>query len=466
MQQKRLIIALVLSSAILFLWSYFYPGKPPENPQPTPASSPTATATPAPTQSAQSNQSQQPPSNPSSGTVAQNSAPRRGLTIRTPLYDIKFDSQGAEPISWIIKKNKSKEGEKEIFSVAGPSKARIPLELISPEGLKRQPRQVPLQIHTGDAAFDAAIAAATYTVEGVDSATGDLEINLTAGQKKEISFLFDGNGAQIKKTILFDADRYTADLSLLLQRNGQPVPQVKLSVGPSVGDQGIGHHSFYSVAPEAVSFVGTGVVRHTADAINRNKNSPDHLNLTGPVNWAGVGDTYFAMVAMPLVSSEGLEYRTVAYEYKPDGGTGEKRYLITGYVPVPSDGGRTLIYAGPKDHYLLEEASHEITSVAQRQVDLDGLIDYGYLSTVSRPIAVPILKAISFLYKLTGSYGLAIILFTIVIYSLFFPLKWRSSKSMKKAQKLAPKMKELQEKIKGMKQNDPRLKELQVEQLR
>ena len=45
-----------------------------------------------------------------------------------------------------------------------------------------------------------------------------------------------------------------------------------------------------------------------------------------------------------------------------------------------------------------------------------------------------------------------------MIYSLFFPLKWRSSKAMKKAQKLAPKMKELQEKIKGMKQKDPRLK--------
>jgi YidC/Oxa1 family membrane protein insertase len=37
---------------------------------------------------------------------------------------------------------------------------------------------------------------------------------------------------------------------------------------------------------------------------------------------------------------------------------------------------------------------------------------------------------------------------------------------MKKAQKLAPKMKELQEKMKGMKQNDPRLKELQMDQLR
>jgi YidC/Oxa1 family membrane protein insertase len=81
-------------------------------------------------------------------------------------------------------------------------------------------------------------------------------------------------------------------------------------------------------------------------------------------------------------------------------------------------------------------------------------------------LSVPILQAITFLNKLTGSYGVAIILFTIVIYSLFFPLKWRSSKAMKKAAKLAPKMKDLQEKIKGLKQNDPRLKELQMEQLK
>jgi len=53
-----------------------------------------------------------------------------------------------------------------------------------------------------------------------------------------------------------------------------------------------------------------------------------------------------------------------------------------------------------------------------------------------------------------------------LIYSLFFPLKWQSSRKMKKAQKYAPRMKELQEKIKGMKQSDPKLKELQVEQLR
>jgi YidC/Oxa1 family membrane protein insertase len=93
------------------------------------------------------------------------------------------------------------------------------------------------------------------------------------------------------------------------------------------------------------------------------------------------------------------------------------------------------------------------------------LIDYGWLG-FTRPIAVQLLKAIKFLNDLTGNYGVAIILFTIGIYMLFFPLKWRSTKSMKKAQKHAPRMKELQEKIKGLKPNDPRLKELQMEQLR
>ncbi|HEY6659738.1 MAG TPA: membrane protein insertase YidC, partial [Pyrinomonadaceae bacterium] len=158
--------------------------------------------------------------------------------------------------------------------------------------------------------------------------------------------------------------------------------------------------------------------------------------------------------------------RTVAYEHKANGGTPEKKFLITAFVPVASDGATTIIYTGPKDHYLLTQSSEEISKFVPRKIDLEGLIDYGFLGWLSRPLAVPILQAITYLYKLTSSYGVAIILFTIVIYSLFFPLKWRSSKAMKKAQKLAPKMKELQEKIKGMKQNDPRLKELQMDQLR
>jgi YidC/Oxa1 family membrane protein insertase len=162
----------------------------------------------------------------------------------------------------------------------------------------------------------------------------------------------------------------------------------------------------------------------------------------------------------------GLEYRTEKYEHQANGQK-EVRFLITGFVPVPSDGAPIQIFAGPKDHDQLQETSEFINkNLPGQQIDLGQLINYGWTQRITKPLSTPILAAIKQLNRLTGSYGLAIILFTIIIYTLFFPLKWRSSKSMKKAQKLAPRMKEVQEKIKGMKQNDPRLKELQMEQLR
>src|ERR671926_391121 len=99
MQQKRLLIALVLSSVILFLWTYFYPV-----PQPTqkPGTTPSPTASPAATQqTANSNSAPTPaPQQPAPNVSA---APQRTITIRTPLYDAKFDTLGAEPVSWIIK---------------------------------------------------------------------------------------------------------------------------------------------------------------------------------------------------------------------------------------------------------------------------------------------------------------------------------------------------------------------------
>ena len=470
MQQKRLLLALVLSSAILFLWTYFYPAPPLKNAQPgaTPGAtpSPSSNASPAQQQAAAPNAA---PGAPQSTTPLQvanvNAAPKRTITIKTPLYVTKFDTQGAEPVSWIITTNKN--GKTPIYSVGGRKEDKVPLELISAEGLKRQPRMVPLQLYTGDAALDALLASATYRVEGVDKPDGDVEIELSSEQKKELTFVFeDPNQVQVRKTILFDGDRYETDLNVHVKRGDQVVPQVKLAIGPSIGDQGIARHTFYSVAPEGVATVADKLERHPAAGINSNSKSPDHLLLNGPIDWAGIADTYFAMVAVPPAKTEGLEYRTVAYEHKPEGRAAEKRFLITALVPIPSDGSRTLIYSGPKDHYLLTSASDDISGVLSRPVNIERLIDYGYLGWISRPLAVPILQAITFLSKATKSYGIAIILFTIVIYSLFFPLKWRSSKSMKKAQKLAPKMKELQEKIKGLKQNDPRLKELQMEQFR
>ena len=459
MQQKRLLLALLISVAILTVWSYFF-AKPPQQP---PASQPTAAATASPQQQ---NIAATPTPAPTPLVIVNTTQSPRTVTVKTPLYEAKLDSRGAEVVSWIIKKNK--DSGREIFSVAGDKSNAQPLQLVSAEGLKRQPRTVPLQILTGDSGLDGALAGSAYEVQGIDSTSPDVELNLSGTEKKSLTFSLrdENSGLDVSKTITFAADDYTVDLELKLKRNDQVVP-AKLKLGPSIGDQGIKHYTFYSVAPEGIVSFGDKVERHTAASINENKSSPDRLSLPGSVDWAAIGDTYFAMVAIPSRRLEGIEFRTVQYDFNPNGKL-EKRYLTEAMVPVPTDGAKTIVYVGPKDHFILTQDSQEISGAAGvgRPVDLEGLIDYGWFTWLSRPIAVPILKAIRWLYRLTNSYGVAIIIFTIVIYSLFFPLKWRSSKAMKKAQKLAPRMKELQDKIKGMKQNDPKLKELQMEQLR
>jgi YidC/Oxa1 family membrane protein insertase len=459
MQQKRLLLAILISTAILFGWTYLFPIKPP--PRPNPGNpNPSAQLSPLVPSPVQSPSSQQ-----GSAVSSADSMPERKIIVRGPLYEATFDSRGAVVVSWILKKNQ--ENNRELSSAGGDKKHQLPLELISQEGLKHQPPEAPLRVLTGDASLDSMLSTRNYSIDGFEKGAADVVINLTANEKKRLTFsLHDGaNKLEIAKSITFDAESYSADLEVKATRGGEPMPQVKLQIGPSIGDQGIKYYSFYSVAPEAIASVSDKLDRYTGNAINENKASPDRLSLAGDVDWAGVGDTYFAMVAVPSRRVSGVDFITSAYDHRDDGKP-EKRFLTRALVSIPADGSRTVLYVGPKDHYLLTKASQEIGAQVGRKLDLEGLINYGWFGVISRPIADPILMCIKFLAKLTGSYGLAIILFTIIIYSAFFPLKWRSSKAMKKAQKLAPRMKELQEKIKGMKQSDPRLKELQMEQLR
>ena len=459
MQQKRLVLALLISTAVLFGWNYLFPIKTPQNPGTTNSSSPSPTANAtltAPTPAAS-------PS-PIATAASMDSVPQRIFVVKTPLYDAKFDTHGAVAISWVLKKNK--DNGQDLYSAGADKKQRLPLELVSQEGLQRVPREAPLDLFTGDNSLDSLIAGRNYNVEGYTTNTsGEVVISLAAKEKKRLDFVLRDttSNVEIVKSITFDAESYATDLEVKVRRGDQTLPQVKIQVGPSIGDQGVKHYNFYSVAPEAIAFVGDKIERHAAAEINEKKG--DHLLLPGDVDWAGVGDSYFAMVVVPARRSQGLEYLTTAYEPK-DSGKPEKKHLLRSLVPIPADGSKSVVYIGPKDHYVLKKANAEIGAEVGRQLDLEGLINYGFGGTISRPIAEQLLWCIKKLYQLTGSYGLAIILFTIIIYSAFFPLKWRSSKAMKKAQKLAPKMKEIQEKIKAMKQTDPRLKELQMEQLR
>ncbi|HSV33313.1 MAG TPA: membrane protein insertase YidC [Pyrinomonadaceae bacterium] len=481
-QQQRFILALVASAAVLILWNYLYPPVKPPQPNVNANSQQTAQVSPQPT--TQTTPTPQPVQSASQVPVpAPDTTPQRKIRIVTPLYEATFDSRGAVATSWIVKKNKNT--GRDIYAASSTRNNPKPLELIAagPAGVSPDQLFQPLRLVTGDPAIDPVLASKNFTVAGdgnadtVDVATGSKRVDFTLHD--------EATGLEVTKSVTFLADRYSAEIELKLSRNGQVIPQVALAVGPNIGDQGIDHYSFYLYAPEGISVVNGEAQRINAQEVHADRKSSGLINrlleglglksvvtkpvdreaVDGSVQWAGVGDTYFAMIAVPAKPISGLEYRSVSYEQKVDDKP-EQRMLITGLVPVPADGSKTELYVGPKDHRLLDEASKEIAKAGGPQVDLGEAINYGFLAWMRRGLAVPILFSINELQKLTGSYGVAIILFTIFIYSLFFPLKWQSSRKMKKAQKYAPRMKELQEKLKGMKQSDPRMKELQMEQLR
>jgi len=98
---------------------------------------------------------------------------------------------------------------------------------------------------------------------------------------------------------------------------------------------------------------------------------------------------------------------------------GEGDYLIHGYI-------------GPKEYRILKSLSPQLTDV----------IEYGWFTFLSKPF----FAVIVWIHGFVGNWGWAIILFTLLVKVILFPLSYKGMMSMQKLKDLAPKMKELKEK--------------------
>lgn len=477
--QSRFIIAAALSMAVLLGWSYIFPPAKkvdPANTNTAQTANVETTATPI---------VESQPNQPVQQTVAATSdnIPNKEITIKTPLYQVKLDSKGALATSWVLLKNLSPRGEKNLYADGSNNNEQQPLELISQKALEQNPREIPFRLATGDQNTDALINERNYQVSVSDN------VELGAGQTKQIDYVLkdEASGLEVTKTFIFNADSYVSDLQVKLTRNGQPVQNTKLLIGASVGDQGIKHHNYYHIEPEAVAYVNGDMQRHTSASLIASEKESGELAVNGDVDWAGIGDAYFAMAAIPSTKTNGLQYRSSKYEIATepffDGifgwitrreKTSEIRHLLTAYVPINADGSTTKIYTGTKDYFVLNQYNESLTKSVGRPIDIEDFINFSnwtYLRPILKKLAVPILYALTFLNTFTNSYGLAIIIFTLFFYSLLFPMRWYQSKSFKKASGNAPKMKDLQERLKEMQKkgvpaDDPRMRELQMEQLK
>ncbi len=484
--QLRFFLAAALSMMVLFGWSYFFSPPKPEADNANTAQTQNVNAPPTAADPQSQPTAQTAPNQTAETAPTADNIPNKTITIKSPLYEVKFDSKGALATSWILLKNKNPRGETPLFADSADGNNQKPLQLISEQALNRNPREIPFRLSTGDPNLDNLLNQRNYQISVAEET-----VELGEGQEKQIDFTLrdEASGIEAVKTFIFRSDSFISDLNLKVTRNGQPVPNTKLLVGASIGDHAINHHNFYQIESEAVASINGDIERHQGyySFEYDGQNNGNVLAFPGNVSWAGVADAYFAMAAIPDTPTQGLEFRASKYDVQTapyfDGiiswvlrneKTSETRHLVTAYVPVNADGSTTKIFTGPKDYFLLSNLNETLTASVGRPIDIEDVINfsnYGIIRPITKYLSVPILYSLNFFNNFTHNYGVAIILFTLLFYSLLFPLRWSQSKSFKKAQKNAPKMKEVQDRLKdlqkqGIPADDPRMRAVQMEQLK
>ncbi|MFV0388099.1 MAG: membrane protein insertase YidC [Pyrinomonadaceae bacterium] len=486
--QSRFLIAAVLSMVVIGGWSYFFAPSKPANDANANVTTNSNIAQSESNANSNLNSDTNSATGENAGTekpvaeaaVQVDDVPNKTITIKSPLYSVKLDSKGAVATSWVLLLNDSTSADdrKPLYAQGSTKTKKIPLELISAEGLKRN--QAPFRLLTGDADFDNLVNSRNYQVADSES-----EVELKGNETKKIDFVLSaGDGTEVVKSYTFRADSYLNDIAVTIKKQGKTIPNAKLVIGPSIGDQGIEHYTFYKVEPEGLGLVNDGRERKYAASIVDENTGKGASSVPGEIDWAGIGDTYFAMLAVPSAKTQGLEYTSESFQVKTEpfySGiiawiTRKKtdtitKHLMTAQVPIVADGKVTTVYTGTKDYFVLTDYNKTLSEHVGRPIDIEDTINYGYLRFITKPLSVPILYCLTFIYDFTHNYGISIILFTLLFYSLLFPLRWFSSKSFKKSQKNAPKMKELQDKLKalqkkGVPMDDPEMRKLQMEQLK
>ncbi len=167
-----------------------------------------------------------------------------------------------------------------------------------------------------------------------------------------------------------------------------------------------------------------GQIRHFAYYNNAKLNTVtvgDDKESDGSIKWIGVDHNYH-LFSFVFNSPE-----TTRYKITEDGkfyvDTNDKKTSLSGYFVFTKKTYDHLVSLGDNLHLS---------------------VDFGMLSI----LAVPMLHSLQWLYKYIPNYGLAIIILTILIRLITFPLQWKSFVSMKKMQKIQPDLQKIREKYK------------------
>ncbi len=255
------------------------------------------------------------------------------------------------------------------------------------------------------------------------------QLTVQAGEEKELVLSATQQGVTIEKIFRFRGDEYLVDVEYTMTNNTEDAKQaavfaqIKRDTRPPINED------TFALAPRpylGAAFTTPEERYLKIDFEDIDDDGPFDATLTG--GWVAFLQHYFlsAWIA-PEEQTNRFSGRRSADGTYIFGFTGALQEVAAGAT------GRwqTQFYAGPKNQKRLEEIAE----------NLNLTVDYGFLWWV----AVPLFYLLDWLYGIAGNWGVAIILLTVIVKLVLFPLSAAGYKSMANMRRVAPAMKRLQE---------------------
>jgi len=430
---KRTLLAVVLSIIVLLVYQNFF-AKPPVKTATAPTGQEAAvapkTATPAPAATAAA------PA-PAAATIQTTTTGRvaaapavtgteRDVVVETPLYRAVFTTRGAALKSFQLKQYKTESANSEdiydtfmrLIGQGKPKPAGGPklIELVHvSEGMPR-----PLSVSFPDSTVNIP-GDGFYEVDGI------LLDMIKGGESRRLTFTQSYPGEmKVEKTFTFHPDKFSFELEVRVHNLGS----VPLNQNGSLT-----WYQYVDPAAPVDSYGHDGPVSYIAKSIDRPEVAKMDADKTfGPdVSWGGFESKYFIASLIPQNPSlTSFRMTKDSSNLVAVGLKGPKNTIPPGQPGLFN----YTLYLGPKDYDILKT----------QNIGLENAIDFG---DWLKWLAIPLLVSLKFLYGYVGNYGIAIIILTILIKLIFWPLGNKSYKSMKEMQKLQPLMAALREKYKN-----------------
>lgn len=408
MDTHRAFLAIVLSFIILVGYQYLFIGQPPES-QPPPGTVEETPSMPRPSVP-------QPTGEPLPSGIDQATSPNdltlptpvregRDIVVDTKLFQAVITETGGGIKSFKLKKYQEtlEPDSKPVELVKTDFFSELPLYFTW--GAEPSRSEVPVYSADQD----------SLPLAGLDRERSlTLKANLSSGISITRKFVFDDQNYQIKLAI---------DIHNTSSQSLQGAPYLALVNRP-----------FTESSASRYLFSGPAVlIDDDLKEIKTSDLETEARTMRGRIDWTAYEGTYFMTGVIPEKKENGV-VRLQA--------VGDKisTLLSNDADIIPSQGHKQYNYTlffGPKKLSILK----------QIDADLQRIVNFGWFDVLAKPTLV----LLNFLYGFVKNYGVAIILVTVLIKVLFWPIAQKGMKSMKNMQKIQPKITKIREKYK----NDP-----------